>query len=102
MHMKTQHFAKRGFTSSVLAVALFTFVGFCIITNSVGEYRKYFDTDIPFLYQLNNTTPLDYFASIAAGAMQWTNVPSTYWEFNQGALTSATDAVFDGIDLVFF
>jgi hypothetical protein len=68
--MNTQHFAKKTFTTALLGLALCTFVGFCILTNSAGVYRKYFDNDIPFVYRLNDTTPLDYSASIAAGAMQ--------------------------------
>ena len=100
--MNTRHSTEKTLSASLLAVALFTFVGFCILTNSAGDYRKYLDTDIPFVYRLNDTTPLDYFASIVAGHMQWNNVPSAYWEFSQGPLTSASDAVQDGINLVFF
>jgi hypothetical protein len=78
------------------------FMGFCILTNSAGVYRRYFDSAIPFVYQLNSSTPGSYVEPIERAHMQWNNVVSAYWIFNRGANSSVTSAVFDGVNLVFF
>jgi len=87
---------------SLLAFSILLFGGFCVFSNSIGDYRVYFDVDIPFVYQLNNTTPPEYTGPIAAGGLEWDNVPSSYWEFIRGADTPVGGPGFDNVNLVFF
>ncbi len=75
---------------------------FCILTSSQGVFRRYLDSDIPFVYKLNNTIPTNFIAMIDSGAQVWEDVPSAYWEFEDGGLTAANDDIRDGINLVFF
>ncbi|HEX9657624.1 MAG TPA: FlgD immunoglobulin-like domain containing protein, partial [Bacteroidota bacterium] len=73
-----------------------------LITNSAGVRRIYFDSAIPFVYQLHTSTPSNYIAGIEASHMSWNNLPSSYWEFTRGTNTTASDVAQDGIKLVFF
>ncbi|RMG67247.1 MAG: T9SS C-terminal target domain-containing protein [Calditrichaeota bacterium] len=75
---------------------------FCILTSSQGFFRRYLDSDIPFVYKINNTAPSNFIAMIDSGAQVWEDVPSSYWEFENGGLTAANDDIRDGINLVFF
>jgi hypothetical protein len=75
---------------------------FCIFTNSQGYYRKYLDSDIPFFYTLNSSTPPAWIPAIDAGAQTWEDLPSGYWEFENGGFTNVTSDEQDGINLVFF
>lgn len=77
-------------------------LSFCIFTNSSKYFRRYLDTDIPFAYVLNVSTPPDWIPAIDAGAQSWEDVPSSYWEFENGGFTSVSSDVQDGINLVFF
>lgn len=93
------------FTLKTIILILITssaILSFSIFTNSGGYARKYIDLDIPFVYQLNNTTPANYVGPIDAGAQVWEDVPSSYWEFENGGFTATSTDQFDGINLVFF
>jgi len=85
----------------VLLISMAIF-GFSIFTNSSGYARRYLDSDIPFVYMLNNITPANYVPAIDAGTQVWEDVPSSYWEFENGGFTSANTDVQDGINLIFF
>ena len=93
------------FTFKTIIIVLITstaILSFSIFTNSGGYARKYIDADIPFAYQLNNTTPTNYVGPIDAGAQVWEDVPSSYWEFENGGFTPVSSDVYDGINLIFF
>jgi hypothetical protein len=82
-------------------LALLT-LGFCIITNFNGNYRKYIDSSLPFVYRLNMSTPADYIPAIEAGAEVWNEIESSYFSFVRGENTTVTNVAQDGINLVFF
>lgn len=86
----------------ILTVVSSMILGFCIITNTSGVYRKYFPSDLPFIYRLNVNTPDTYIDPIWRGAKVWNDVPSSYFEFKQGETTTAQSVGRDGINLVFF
>lgn len=94
--------SKRNFIKSFSILILFAVSGFCIITNLVGDYRIYFDSDIPFVYHPHTSTPAEYLPAIWAGAQQWNNVESSYFEFQQGSFTNASGVALDGSNLIFF
>ncbi len=75
---------------------------YSVFTNETGYARRYQDSDIPFVYMLNNITPADYVPAIDAGTQVWEDVPSSYWEFENGGFTSASTDERDGINLIFF
>ena len=103
MKTKFYNFLKNRFTAVVIAGVISTLVlGFCILTNTQGFERRYLDSDIPFVYQLNTSIPTDWIPVINAAADSWTNLESCYWVFEEGALTSTTNATQDNINLVFF
>ena len=78
------------------------FLAFSILTNSSGYYQMYLLQDIPFVYHPHNSTPVEYFAPIQAGAEAWNNVRSAYWEFEMGNTVSNSSVAQDGVSLVFF
>lgn len=82
--------------------ALGVFTAFCLITNTTGIERKYFDSAIPFVYRLNASTPADYVPAIERGASTWNNVIPSYWEFVRGDSTTANTPQQDGINLLYF
>lgn len=84
------------------ALALISFLGFCLITNSAGTLRIYFPSDLPFVYRLNQSIPQSYIAPIEAGANVWNDIEASYFEFQRGENTTATSVSRDGINLVFF
>jgi hypothetical protein len=84
------------FTTSIIIYA------YSILSNSSGYPRSYADIDIPFIYELNDTTPAEYLTPINTGAETWENVLSSYWEFEYGGLTPANSDGQDNINLVFF
>ncbi len=88
--------------SSLLAVILFGIVGFCIITNSAGNYRKYYPSRIPFIYRLHTSTSTEFIFTIEAGAQLWNDVEGSYFEFQRGANTNDSVVSNDGINLVYF
>lgn len=88
--------------SSLLAVTFFMVVGFCLITNSSGQFRIYFPSRIPFTYQLNTSTLPEFVTTIEASAQQWNNVEASYFVFQRGANTSASSVGKDDINLVYF
>ncbi|MEZ4764683.1 MAG: hypothetical protein R3C26_16355 [Calditrichia bacterium] len=50
------------FFITALGIALsLLFLGFCVLTSNQGFERRYLDSDIPFVYQLNNSIPLNGF-----------------------------------------
>ncbi len=77
-------------------------LSFCLFTNEVSVFRKYLDSDIPFVYLLHQSVPPNWIPSIDAGAQAWEDVISSYWEFDDGGLTAADSAARDSINLVFF
>jgi hypothetical protein len=88
--------------SSLLAATFFMVVGFCLITNSSGQFRIYFPSRLPFIYQLNTSTLPEFIPTIEASAQQWNNVEASYFVFQRGANTSAASIGNDGINLVYF
>jgi len=86
----------------ITAVCSMAIYSFSIISNSSGYDRRYIDSDIPFVYKLNNTVPQNYIPSIEAGTETWDNVPSAYFEFQYGGTTPITTDEKDGTNLVFF
>lgn len=84
------------------ALALISFLGFCLITNSAGTLRVYFPTDLPFVYRLNQSIPASYIPPIERGADVWTNLEGSYFAFQRGENTTASTVSRDGINLVFF
>jgi len=99
--MTTTRPHRKGIAPLVMLSVMFLF-GFCILTNSIGDYRRYADSDIPFVYRLNDTTPADYIDAIERGHLEWNDVPSAYFEFMRGTNTSAQSPAFDGVNLLFF
>lgn len=93
---------KRYFISLVLALSLFAFLGFCLITNQNGEYRIYFPSRLPFIYQLHTSTPAEFIPTIEAGANQWTDIPGCYFVFQRGPNTSVSAVANDGVNIVYF
>ena len=96
---KDKIFKSAPFIVLLLSMVIF---GFSIFTNSSGYARRYLDSDIPFVYMLNNITPANYVPAIDAGTQVWENVPSSYWEFENGGFTAANTDMQDGINLIFF
>jgi hypothetical protein len=101
MKQPTQ-FARRAGIISVIVFLQLSFLGFCILTNSAGQYRRYLDSDIPFVYRLNSSVPAEYIPAIEAGHREWNDITSCYWIFERGNTTSVSAAVQDGINLLFF
>ncbi|MFQ5584300.1 MAG: hypothetical protein ACE5GL_07695, partial [Calditrichia bacterium] len=91
---------------TIIIVAVLTISGFvysfCILSSSQGYPRRYRDSDIPFIYKLNNSTPPDWVAPIDSGAHVWEKVRSSYWEFTNGGFTPINTDNRDGTNLVFF
>ena len=77
-------------------------IGFCIITNSAGEYRSYWPTDLPLVIQLNVDTPTEYDAVVQSALETWNNVEGSYFEFAFGDRTTANGPGQDGINLLYF
>lgn len=98
----TKHRVNAFFILPILFITASILYSFSIFTNSSGYARRYVDSDIPFSYQLNNSTPSNYFNAIHAGAQVWEDVVSSYWEFEYGGLTPNSTDNFDGVNLVFF
>lgn len=91
------------FFITALGIALsLLFLGFCVLTSNQGFERRYLDSDIPFVYQLNNSIPLEWIPVINTSADSWTDLESCYWVFEAGPLTATTSASQDNINLVFF
>lgn len=88
--------------STILALSLFVFLGFCIITNSNGDPRIYFPNRLPFVYQLHTSTPSEFIPAIEAGADEWTNLEACYFVFQRGANTNVSQVANDGVNLVYF
>lgn len=86
----------------ILLLEISSLFSFSIFTNEGGYPRKYFTTNIPFIYRLNNSTPPEYVPSIDAGAQVWEDVISSFWEFTNGGYTAANSVNYDGINLIFF
>ena len=93
---------KRYLIKIFIPLVVFLIVGFCIITNSAGDYRIYLSTDLPFSYRLHSSTPADYIPFVWAGAEEWNDVESAFWEFEQGPLTNSGNPGFNGENLVYF
>lgn len=88
--------------STIFAIAFFTFLGFCIITNQNGDYRIYYPNRLPFIYQLHTSTPTEFIPAIEDGANQWTNIEACYFEFQRGPNTNVSVVANDGVNLVYF
>ena len=92
---------KKYILSTILALSLFGFLGFCIITNQNGEYRKYFPSRLPFIYQLHVSTPEQFISTIEASANQWNNIEGCYFVFQRGANTNVSVVANDGVNIVY-
>jgi hypothetical protein len=92
---------KKYILSTILALSLFGFLGFCIITNQNGEYRKYFPNRLPFVYQLHVSTPEQFISTIEASANQWNNIEGCYFVFQRGANTNVSVVANDGVNIVY-
>jgi len=90
------------FTITSILIASTVIFAFSILSNSSGYPRSYADSEIPFIYELNNSTPTNFLTPIIAGADSWENVPSSYWEFEYGGLTAVNSDGRDFTNLVFF
>ncbi len=93
------------YTSIFLSLIISTFTllfAFSIITDNSGYARRYPDATIPFIYKLNDTTPANYFDPIDSAAQTWEDVLSSYWEFENGGVTTISTDNYDGTNLVFF
>lgn len=88
--------------SALLAIIFLGIVGFCLITRNSGEYRMYFPSRIPFKYQLHTSTIPEFIPTIEASAQQWNDVEASYFIFQRGENTSASNVSNDGINLVYF
>lgn len=92
----------------ILTAVLLSFVmssmaqAYCIITNAQGYYRKYLDTDIPFVYQPHTSTPNNYIPAIDAGADTWTEETASFWVFERGDPAPNSNLAWDGVNLIFF
>lgn len=95
---KLRRFATASFLTSVIMVL----AGFCIITNTAGNHRIYFNSSIPLTIRLNSSTPANYLAPIEAAAQTWKNVQGSFFEFNFGPTTTTSGPGQDGINLLFF
>ena len=93
---------RRYLFSTLLALSLFVFLGFCIITNSNGDPRIYFPNRLPFIYQLHTSTPSEFIPAIEAGANEWTNLEACYFVFQRGPNTNVSQVANDGVNLVYF
>lgn len=93
---------RRYIFSTLAAISLFVFLGFCIITNSNGDYRIYFPNRLPFIYRLHSSTPTEFIPTIEAGANEWTNLEACYFVFQRGANTNVSVVANDGVNLVYF
>ncbi len=96
----TSRFQKR--SRAFAAAAMVLFMGFCLITNTAGVRRTYFDSAIPLIIQLNSSTPSNYVSPIQSAIDTWNNVPSSYWQFALGANSTASGPGADGVNLLFF
>jgi hypothetical protein len=81
---------------------IFAIGGFCIITNTIGNYRVYFASSLPFSYRLHTSTPTEYVPVVLMGAQEWNNVEAAFWEFVQGPFTTNGSLGFNGENLVYF
>jgi len=88
--------------SSLLAVVFMGIVGFCLITNSSGNYRMYFAHNIPFTYRMHSSTPTEFNPTIEASAQSWNDLEGCYFVFQRGANTDVSYVTNDGINVVFF
>jgi len=79
-----------------------TIVAFCIFTNSDREYRRYQLADLPFLYEINDSTDTSYFPGIQTGANTWNKIPGAYFEFHFDGTTTANSVGQDNVNLVYF
>ena len=86
----------------ILSFVAFLILGFCIITNTSGDYRIYFASALPFPYRLHSSTPADYIPVVWIAAEEWNNVESSWFEFIQGPLTNTGSPGFNGENLVYF
>ncbi len=77
-------------------------LGFCIITNSSGDYRSYLPEDLPFVIQLNETTPSDFKPVVEQALLTWNNVEGSYFQFQLGSDTDANGVALDNINLLYF
>ena len=96
-----RHLMKRA-TRFLALLTVLLFGGFCLITNTTGSRRIYLNSQIPFVYNLNNSVPQEYIAPIEASHMTWNDVPGSFWEFSRGPNTAASSVGQDGVNLVFF
>lgn len=99
---KHNPFLHSGLTIILVIASILTFAGFCLITNTGGALRIYWDSQIPFVYRLHTSTPANYIPSIEAGHLAWNVVDGSYFDFVRGDNTSATGPGMDGVNLVFF
>jgi len=87
---------------SLLLLPVGMLIAFSIITSSEGYYRKYRLSDIPFVYKIHTSASVEWQQTIDAGAQVWEDVPSAYFEFQNGGTTTANSVALDNINLVYF
>lgn len=98
MKMKKLTLSQKIFISFI-TVAI---VGFCIITNSSGDYRSYWPEDLPLVIQMNIDTPTEYDPVVQQAIDMWNEVEGSYFAFDLGARTNANGPQTDGINLLYF
>lgn len=86
----------------ILIFAASAILGFCIISNSSGDYRAYVPTDLPMIIQLNENTPVEFKSVVDQALVVWNNVEGSYFEFQRGGDTPANGVANDGINLLYF
>lgn len=95
----------KSFKKLKLVLILFSiilFLGFCIITNSIGDYRYYIASDLPFVYRLHSSTPAEFFPVVWEAAGEWNKVEGSFFAFQQGQTTLNGNLGLNGENLVFF
>ena len=91
-----------------LVLMLSTMVfAFSIFSNVAGTYRRYLQYAdgrqyLPFKYQLNVDTSEDYTTAIQAAADTWSNVPTSYWVFEEGERSPKQKPSRDNVNLIYF
>lgn len=95
---------KKNIYINKLVLVFFTaaVLGFCIITNTSGDYRAYLPEDLPFIIQLNENTPNEFKPVVDQALLVWNNVEGSYFEFQRGADTEADGVAADGVNLLYF
>ncbi|UCE26907.1 MAG: zinc-dependent metalloprotease [Candidatus Coatesbacteria bacterium] len=70
-----------------------------------GHYARWKDSDLPVTYRANESGTPDCggeFTALEASLDTWTNVTTSYFDFNYGPKTSKKDTKLDGVNLFYW